>query len=110
MDKKTGRREQSELAHIRQSIQDILFTPIGSRIARRDYGSSIFEFLDAPISAVLLLQISSSVVQAIEKWEPRVKVSQAKIHFLKNKLLLELTLFVKGKPATLAPIVLKDRE
>ncbi|MGL4827152.1 MAG: GPW/gp25 family protein, partial [Vibrionaceae bacterium] len=38
----------SELQHIKQSIQDILTTPLGSRVMRRDYGSAIFELIDQP--------------------------------------------------------------
>ena len=39
MSRETGRACDDELAHIRQSIRDILTTPVGSRIKRRDYGS-----------------------------------------------------------------------
>ena len=30
----------SEVEHIRQSVRDILVTPIGSRVMRREYGSA----------------------------------------------------------------------
>ena len=29
----------SEVEHIRQSVRDILVTPVGSRVMRREYGS-----------------------------------------------------------------------
>lgn len=74
MDKKTGRYSESEKAHIRQSIADILITPIGSRIQRREYGSFIFELIDRPMSAMLTLQISVAALIAIKRWEPRVEV------------------------------------
>lgn len=41
-DKNTGRYCENESVHLRQSIADILLTPIGTRIQRRDYGSYIF--------------------------------------------------------------------
>ncbi|HGJ5879100.1 MAG TPA: baseplate assembly protein, partial [Arsenophonus nasoniae] len=41
MNRQTG-RFISENAHIAQSVQDILLTPVGSRVMRRDYGSLLF--------------------------------------------------------------------
>lgn len=47
----TGMNQQSGLAltdmdHIRQSVRDILLTPQGSRIDRRQYGSLQFALAD----------------------------------------------------------------
>lgn len=39
MSRENGRELETELDHIRQSVQDILTTPIGTRIMRREYGS-----------------------------------------------------------------------
>ena len=44
MDRETG-KSLSGIEHLRQSIRDILTTPIGSRVMRRDYGSRLFELL-----------------------------------------------------------------
>ncbi|MBB2777202.1 UNVERIFIED_ORG: phage baseplate assembly protein W, partial [Comamonas terrigena] len=38
MDRTTGRRI-SGIDHVRQSVADILTTPLGSRLERRNYGS-----------------------------------------------------------------------
>ncbi|KPN28874.1 baseplate wedge subunit [Halolamina pelagica] len=38
VDRTNGQRLEG-LAHIRQSVADILTTPLGSRVMRRDYGS-----------------------------------------------------------------------
>ncbi|MEN1410054.1 GPW/gp25 family protein, partial [Pseudomonas aeruginosa] len=38
------------LAHIRQSIADILTTRIGTRVMRREYGSQLPELIDAPFN------------------------------------------------------------
>jgi phage baseplate assembly protein W len=35
----TSRKPLAGIEHLRQSIRDILTTPIGSRIMRRDFGS-----------------------------------------------------------------------
>ena len=45
MDAKTGRRLEGD-DHLRQSIADILTTPIGSRVLRRDYGSMLLDLID----------------------------------------------------------------
>jgi len=45
----------SESQHISQSIQDILTTPLGSRVMRRNYGSAIF------------------------RWEPRIRITEIEI-------------------------------
>ncbi|EUM72706.1 hypothetical protein L353_09062, partial [Enterobacter sp. MGH 7] len=34
--------------HLCQSVRDILLTPQGSRIARREYGSLLSELIDQP--------------------------------------------------------------
>ena len=60
--------------HLRQSIRDILTTPIGSRVMRRDYGSDLFKLIDAPMNRATLLKIYTATAAAIAKWEPRFKL------------------------------------
>ncbi|WP_447928392.1 GPW/gp25 family protein [Vreelandella sp. EE27] len=62
------------LAHIQQSIRDILTTPIGTRVMRREYGSLLPELIDQPLNDVTLLQAYSASIMAITRWEPRVRV------------------------------------
>lgn len=69
----------SELQHIKQSIQDILTTPLGSRVMRRDYGSSIFELIDQPQTPSLRLQLMAAVVTALTHWEPRIKINEVEV-------------------------------
>lgn len=76
MDKQTGLTIADEQTHIRQSIADILQTPVGSRVMRREYGSQLFELIDRPLNSVLLLQIAAASVMALQRWEPRVEVSR----------------------------------
>lgn len=47
MSRENGRELETELDHIRQSVQDILTTPIGTRIMRREYGSLIYQLIDS---------------------------------------------------------------
>lgn len=79
MDKYTGKHLDDEVAHIKQSIADILLTAKGSRIMRRTYGSNLYQLIDRPISAALMLQLSTACVMAISQWEPRVRVESFKV-------------------------------
>lgn len=69
----------SESQHISQSIQDILTTPLGSRVMRRDYGSAIFELIDQPQSAAVKLQIMAAAVIALTRWEPRIRITEIEV-------------------------------
>lgn len=74
MDTQTGLALEG-LAHIRQSVRDILTTPLGSRVMRRDYGSLLPELIDQPLNDTTLLQAYSASVIAISRWEPRIRVT-----------------------------------
>ncbi|RFS78125.1 baseplate assembly protein [Leclercia adecarboxylata] len=65
----------SEVDHIRQSVRDILVTPIGSRVMRREYGSPVSALIDQPQTPALRLQIMAACYSAIQKWEPRVSLT-----------------------------------
>ena len=65
----------SEADHIRQSVRDILVTPVGSRVMRREYGSLLSALIDQPQTPALRLQIMAACYSAIQKWEPRVTLS-----------------------------------
>jgi phage baseplate assembly protein W len=75
----TTGRPLGGLAHLRQSIADILTTPVGSRVMRRDYGSRIFERMDAPITGELAAEIYADVVDALFNYEPRFEVSAVSV-------------------------------
>lgn len=66
-------------AHIAQSVHDILTTPVGSRIKRRDYGSHIFDLIDSPVNQTGAAQIIAATADAIERWEPRIDLISASI-------------------------------
>lgn len=75
MDRNTGKacaREQ----HLAQSIGDILTTPIGSRVERRDYGSMLFELIDQPLNGATRLLAYAATAFAIRRWEPRLRVQK----------------------------------
>ena len=61
--------------HLRQSISDVLTTPIGSRVMRRDYGSLIPELIDQPMNQATQLRLYAATAHALIKWEPRLAIS-----------------------------------
>jgi len=71
MNRNTG-RAITDAEHIRQSVGDILRTPVGSRVMRRDYGSLLSAMIDQPQTPALELQIKVACYMAILKWEPRI--------------------------------------
>ncbi len=72
-DRRTG-APLDGVAHLQQSIDDILSTPIGTRLMRRDYGSDLPDLIDQPLHGATLLRVYAAVVGALAKWEPRVQV------------------------------------
>lgn len=75
MDATTGKRLDGD-AHLAQSIGDILTTPIGSRVLRRDYGSALFELIDQPMNALGRLRVFAAVADALRRWEPRLRITR----------------------------------
>jgi phage baseplate assembly protein W len=75
MSAQTG-RELGGIDHLRQSVTDILTTPIGTRVMRRSYGSRLFELVDAPMNGPTLLELYKATAEAIATWEPRIKVER----------------------------------
>ncbi|CAA0111606.1 Uncharacterised protein [BD1-7 clade bacterium] len=66
--------------HLRQSIQDILTTPIGTRVMRRDYGSDLFELLDAPANEQTIIDVYAATADAIAKQEPRYQLARVQAY------------------------------
>lgn len=73
MDAVTG-RPLGGVAHLRQSIRDVLTTPVGSRVGRREYGSRLPELVDRPMNAALLAEVYAATAEALGRWEPRFRL------------------------------------
>ncbi|MBV1842188.1 GPW/gp25 family protein [Photobacterium ganghwense] len=78
MDAATG-RALSGMEHLKQSVRDILTTPIGSRVMRRDYGSRLFDLIDNPGNPETVADIVAESAQALKKWEKRIDVSRVRV-------------------------------
>lgn len=92
----------TDLDHISQSVSDILNTPVGSRVMRREYGSLISTVIDTPMNDALHLQMMSIVYSAVMRWEPRVVIRsmQLKPGQTKSSLLVELVCSRNDSDAT----------
>ena len=66
----------SGLDHLRQSIADIITTPVGSRVMRRNYGCDLFRWVDAPTTGEFVARASAAILTAIKCWEPRITVDR----------------------------------
>lgn len=66
-------------AHLGQSIQDILTTPIGSRVLRRNYGSDLPLLIDAPINGETMIDVFQATAEALDIWEPRLALERVEI-------------------------------
>lgn len=67
------------IEHLRQSLKDILTTPIGTRVMRRDYGSELYRLVDAPLNRGTILRLYAATAKAIRRWEPRFKLTKVRI-------------------------------
>jgi len=65
--------------HLRQSIADILTTPVGTRVMRRDYGSLLFDLIDQPDNGFTRIRMYAATASALLRWEPRIRISQVSI-------------------------------
>lgn len=101
MNKKTG-AALDEIEHIKQSVNDILSTPLGSRIMRREYGSALPDLIDKPLNNATLLQCYAATAIALAQFEPRINLTKATMHASttapgKAQLTLEATRLVGGE-------------
>ena len=100
----------SGIEHLKQSITDILRTPIGTRVMRRQYGSKIPDLIDAPITDETIIDIYAEVGKALAKWEPRFRLANVRLVKTDDSGHLELELtghyVINGKIITLQGIVL----
>ncbi|MGS0736162.1 GPW/gp25 family protein [Pseudomonas sp. GG8] len=78
MDRHTG-QAISGIAHLHQSIEDILTTPLGSRRMRPEYGSKLRRFVDLPVNAGWKSAVQAEVARALGRWEPRLKLASVRV-------------------------------
>lgn len=78
VDRRTG-QPLSGLDHLKQSIEDILTTPLGSRRMRPDYGSNLRRFVDLPVNDGWKSAVQAEVARALGRWEPRLRLERVQV-------------------------------
>ena len=66
-------------ADLRQSVADILITPIGSCVGMRDYGSMNPDLIDQPANRTTALRLYASTALAISRWEKRLRLMRVQL-------------------------------
>ncbi|MBA1195479.1 phage baseplate protein, partial [Pseudomonas entomophila] len=70
VDRNTG-LSLSGVDHLKQSIGDILTTPVGSRRMRPEYGSTLRRYVDMPVNDGWKSAVQAEVARSLGRWEPR---------------------------------------
>jgi len=83
MDRRTG-QAITGIDHLRQSIEDILSTPLGSRRMRPDYGSNLRRFVDLPVNEGWKSAVQAEAARALKRWEPRVDLKRIRVVAVSN--------------------------
>ena len=78
MDRHTG-QPISGIEHLRQSIADILGTPLGSRVMLPEYGSKVRRFVDLPVNAGWKSAVQAEAARALGRWEKRLVLESIQV-------------------------------
>lgn len=91
MDRRTG-QPLSGSVHLRQSVEDILSTPVGSRRMRPEYGSHLRRYVDLPVNEGWKSAVQAEVARALGRWEPRLKLERVRVTaVVDGQIILQLT-------------------
>jgi phage baseplate assembly protein W len=92
--------------HLRQSIRDILTTPLGTRVMRRNYGSRLFDLVDAPMTPGRVADIVAGVAEALAAWEPRLILKTVLVQLAAaGRFSLDLIVVSNGKTVQLQGVL-----
>ncbi|HGA2318117.1 TPA: GPW/gp25 family protein [Pseudomonas putida] len=92
LDRRTG-QPLSGVAHLKQSIEDILTTPVGHRRMRPEYGSNLRRYVDLPVNEGWKSAVQAEVARALGRWEPRLKLERVRVTAVLNG---QITLSLSG--------------
>lgn len=101
MDRRTG-QPVAGLGHLRQSIEDILTTTVGSRRMRPEYGCQLRRYVDLPVNEGWKSAVQAEVARALGRWEPRLQLELVRVlAVIDGKIDLQLTGTYLGDSAVL---------
>jgi phage baseplate assembly protein W len=78
MDRRTG-AALAGADHLAQSIDDILSTPLGTRVGRRDYGSLVPQLLDHPANPAGRMRLIAAAALALLRQEGRARIDRVSL-------------------------------
>lgn len=73
-----GLKLSSEAQKVKEAIWLILRTDLGERLYRPDFGCRLSELAFAPLNNDTLLRMRIYVLEALQKWEPRIEVDEVR--------------------------------
>lgn len=59
---------------IRNSVYNIITTPLGTRYRRPEYGCNLMHLIYEPLDTRTESQIKIAIISALQTWEPRIEV------------------------------------
>lgn len=65
---------EMELAHIKESIRQILLTRQGERVNEPTFGAGLYNLVFESLDSSLINLIAFTVQEALQIWEPRIEV------------------------------------
>ena len=70
-----GTGNLNDMEHLKQSVRDILITPLASRVMRREYGSLVPDLIDEPMNNTTRLQCMSAAVISLDSPELEIAIT-----------------------------------
>jgi phage baseplate assembly protein W len=84
-------------AHVRQMIEQLLFTNQGERLNRPDFGSGLLGLVHSPNSEVMAAALEANVQGALQRWLGDVlDVQDLQVESADNRLVVQLTYSLRG--------------
>lgn len=95
---KAGVEESTGMDRIKESVLQILNTPIGSRVMRRDFGSRLHELPFEVLDETTVSLVNHFIVDALVKWEKRITVVGVLVSLdnQNNRLLIDINFALKA--------------
>jgi hypothetical protein len=96
LDRSGRTAETSEDAHIRDMIEQILFTSPGERVNRPDFGSGVLQAVFAPNSDQLTATIQYLVQGSLQQWlGDLIEVEGVEVEHEDSRLMVEVAYSVR---------------
>lgn len=75
-----------------EAVRTVLFTPVGTRVMRRDFGSLLLELIDQPQNQETVVSLYGATALALMRWLPVFRLAKVVLEHLapgRAQLLLE---------------------